>query len=309
MIPAFGFSVGDFIAAIGLCTKVAKTLKGSSGVSAEYQQVIIEIEGLQDALTRLARLEPTESNIDHVNAIRRMALACSLPMQDFLSKLERYEGSMSPFTTGKSIRSVGKKAEYAVFMSEEVKTMRTMISGKVISINLLLATHASETLSRTQDRLSTNQENLLSRLEEAKVGLSRIRQDIENMNTASCTSQERFEQETGAHLIQIGNDNASTKRSISALAIGVSSISTSITTLCRLGTQIQSILSTFPAELRDLLQTVVRTNMQMYTVLLEVHRKISAPPTLALDSNIRTEDALGVVRSLPYEWFRHWEVR
>jgi hypothetical protein len=237
-------------------------------------------------------------------------------MQEFLLKLEKYEAAMSPFATSKSARSVGKKAEYAVFMSEEVKTMRAMISGKVISINLLLATHASETLSRTEIRLSNNQENLLKRLEEARDGMSRIHQDIDNMGTATTTSQERFRQETAAstsrlatQIDQVHQDTASTRRSISALAIGVGSISTSISTLCSLGAQVLGILRVFPTELRALLQTVVRTNMQMYAVLLEVQRKISASPTLALESNIRIEDALGEIRSLPYEWFRHWEVR
>jgi hypothetical protein len=128
-----------------------------------------------------------------------MALACSLPMQEFLSKMEKYEATMSPFGTGKSIRSSSKKAQYAVFMTEEVKTMRAMISGKVISINLLLATHASETLSRTEAQLLVNQENLLSRLEEAKDDMSsNIRQDIENMSTANSTTQEKLLQETAA---------------------------------------------------------------------------------------------------------------
>jgi hypothetical protein len=300
----------------GLCTKVAKALKEAGGVTAEYQQVIIEIEGLQDALTRLAALEPTQSNIDHVNAIRRMALACSFPLHDFLSKLEKYEITMSPFATGTSFRSAGKKAQYAVFMSEDVKTMRAMISGKVISINLLLATHASETLSRTESQLSINQKSILARLEEAKDGMNSIRQEIECMNAATTTSREQLRQERAdstnrltEQLNQITQNTAGTKRNISALTMGVASISTSVTTLCNLGTQILSILRSFPAELRTLLETVLRTNTQMYAVLLEVHRKIGAHPTLMLDSNIRIEDALGEVRSLPFEWFRHWEVR
>jgi hypothetical protein len=199
MTPAFGFSVGDFIATMGmyctelaptanlspdmglanshpgLCTKVAKTLQDSGAAIAEYQQVIMEIHGLQNALTRLAALDPTGSNIDHVNAIRRMALACSLPLQDFLSKIEKCEVAMSPFAKAKSFRSAGKKAQYAVFMTDEVKMLRAMISGKVISINLLLATHASETLSRTEGRMSSDQESVLAKLEEAKTDMYTIR--------------------------------------------------------------------------------------------------------------------------------------
>ncbi|KAH7072598.1 hypothetical protein BKA63DRAFT_46417 [Paraphoma chrysanthemicola] len=314
IMPAFGFSVGDFIAVIGLCTKVAKALKDAGGAAAEYQQVIIEIDGLQNALTRLASLEPTESNIDHVNAIRKMALACNLPLQDFLSKLEKYEAAMSPFATGKSYSSTGKKAQYALFMSEEVKTIRAMISGKVISINLLLATHASESLSRAEGRLSTNQASILFTLEQARDGMSRIREDIERIGAETTTSQEQLRQETAdttyqltERLNQIESDTGNAKRSLSTLTTGVASISTSLSKLSDMGSQALAMMRAFPVELQLLLRTMLRTNIQMYTVLLEVHRRISAPPTLALESNIRIEDALGEIRSLPFEWFRHWE--
>lgn len=233
----------------------------------EYQQVIIEIEGLQNALSRLAALEPTESNLDHVNAIRRMALACSLPMQEFQSKIEKYETDMSPFATGRSFRSAAKKAQYAVFMGSEVKTMRAMISGKVISINLLLGTDASETLSRTEARMSNDQKNLLAKLEEAKSGMDTIHQDIESMRTAATSSHEslRLEAEASTAMLTgqlntIHDNTVSTRRNISAMTSGIAPVSSSITTLCSLANQIYEILRVFPAELRTLLQSVVRAN-------------------------------------------------
>jgi len=244
-----------------------------------------------------------------------MALACTLPLQDFLSKLENYEAAMSPFATGKSFRSARKRAQYAVFVSEEVKTIRAMISGKVISISLLLATHASETLSRTERRLSTDQEEILARVQDAKDGMSRLREDIKRMDASTTAVQEQHRQETAdssnqlaQQLSQINNNTASTNQSIYSLTSGFASISTSLTRLCDLGTQALAILRSFPAELRMLIQTIVRTNIQMYAILLEVHRRIATSPTLALESNIRVEDALGEIRSLPFEWFRHWEV-
>ncbi|KAH7076020.1 hypothetical protein FB567DRAFT_632317 [Paraphoma chrysanthemicola] len=265
-------------------------------------------------LTRLAALEPTESNIDHVNAIRKMALACRLPLQDFLSKLEKYDATMSPFATGSSFRSTGKKVRYALSMAEEVKTVRAMISGKVISINLLLATHASESLSRNEERLSANQESIISRLEEAKDGMSRIRQDIDRMDATANTSREELRKETARSTCQLIEQlkkvekvAESTDQSVSSLNNGAASISASLTRLGDLGIQALTIMRALPAELRTLLRTILQTNMQMYTVLLDVHRKIAAPPTLALESNIRVEDALGEIRSLPFEWFRHWE--
>jgi hypothetical protein len=71
-----------------------------------------------------------------------MALACRLPLQDFLAKIHRYESGMGAFAS-RSIKGAGQMAIWAVYMKEEVQKLRALISAKVLSINLLLATHAS----------------------------------------------------------------------------------------------------------------------------------------------------------------------
>jgi hypothetical protein len=116
-------------------------LKTTGGTSQEYQQVILELEGLAHVLSHLQALESNDSNVNHVNAIL-MALACRLPLQDFLVKIQKYEASMGVFA-GRSIKGVGHKAKWAVHIGDEMQKLRAMISAKVLSINLLLATHAS----------------------------------------------------------------------------------------------------------------------------------------------------------------------
>jgi hypothetical protein len=162
MTPAFGFSIGDFTSAIGrsivlhslwhepgcanlpldLIRKVVKALKDTGGASWEYQHVVVELKGLEKALRRLEALQPSKSNIDQVNAIRGMALSCQLPLQAFLSKLETYESSIGP-SAPRSFGGSARKAEWAVFMTEEVKKLRALVVAKGVSINLLLATHCS----------------------------------------------------------------------------------------------------------------------------------------------------------------------
>jgi hypothetical protein len=126
-----------------LVRKVGKALKASGGAAQEYQHVIIELKGLEAVLQHLEALEPTEDNISHVNAIRGMALACQLPLRDFLSKLEKYETSLSPFADRAMFRGAHHKAKWAVLVATEVDKLRNLIAAKVLSINLLLAMHAS----------------------------------------------------------------------------------------------------------------------------------------------------------------------
>ena len=101
MTPAFGFSLGDFISAIGqqasvilplantdlsgagLIKKVSKALKHTGGAAADYQNVLVELKALKNVLRHLETLEPTEDNIRYVNAIRGMlATATRLCGQD-----------------------------------------------------------------------------------------------------------------------------------------------------------------------------------------------------------------------------------
>ena len=81
------------------------------------------------------------------------------------------------------------------------------------------------------------------------------------------------------------------------------------TSVMSLREQILRCLGTFPREKRELLQSIVRANWQMYQVLLKIQQSTTRSPTGLLESNIRFKDALGDYRELPYEYFRHWEVR
>ncbi|KAF6224244.1 hypothetical protein HO133_010819 [Letharia lupina] len=120
MTPAFGFSVGDLISAIGLVKRVTKALKETGGAPTDYQLVVIELKGLKSILRHLETLKPTKDNVTHINAIGGMALACQLPLRDFM---------------------------IASSDGEEVERLRAVVAAKPISLNLLLAMNTSQTLT------------------------------------------------------------------------------------------------------------------------------------------------------------------
>jgi len=45
--------------------------------------------------------------------------------------------------TARSVKGAGRKAKWAVYVAEEVQKLRALVSAKVLSITLLLNTHAS----------------------------------------------------------------------------------------------------------------------------------------------------------------------
>lgn len=126
-----------------LIRKISKALKEAGGASTEYQNAVIELKGLKHALQNLEALEPTDDNLSHVNAIRGMALACQLPLRDFMTKLEKYETSLGPWERRSSFQAAGRKARWAVSFATEVEKLRVVVAAKQLSLNLLLATHLS----------------------------------------------------------------------------------------------------------------------------------------------------------------------
>lgn len=127
---------------IELCGKIAKALKSVGGSASDYQNVVFELESLQHVLSYLQALQPNASNVSHVNAIRGMALACRLPLQDFLTKIQRYETTMGAFASH-SVKGVAIKTKWALFVADHVQKLRAMVSARVLSITLLLNTHTS----------------------------------------------------------------------------------------------------------------------------------------------------------------------
>ena len=83
----------------------------------------------------------------------------------------------------------------------------------------------------------------------------------------------------------------------------------SILSIRHLGEQITAYIRTFPKEVRDLLNTIINNNAQMYQTLVQIQYSISRAPSSLQASNLRFTNVLGEYRELPYEYFCHWEVR
>jgi hypothetical protein len=300
-----------------LCTKVAKALKDSGTAAAEYQQVVLELQGLQNVLVRLAALEPTESNAQHVNAIRAAALGSIFSLREFLSKLEKFEPAMSPFAAKKpfTMSKAGRQTQYAVFMAEEIQKIRALVYGNVIRINMLLATHASETLSRTEARLVNQDQQLTSSFENTKNEMAKIIKDFDEMRAEATIYRAEAQKDFARSFNQVQElsskvdaNTVAMTQNFSNLAGNIGSFANSISGIRNLSAQILSLLRVIPAELGSMIQNVVRSNARIESTLLSMDQKMAASPSMSLETNIRLEDALGRTHAdIPFEWFQYWE--
>ncbi|KAF2182465.1 hypothetical protein K469DRAFT_690916 [Zopfia rhizophila CBS 207.26] len=117
---SFGFAVGDFIAA-GKLIKDIVTLRTSA--RSEYQELILELHGLQRALYQIEHLEvPPERQISVVS-IKVAALMCTHVLGEFAGKLKNFE-SLAGQPRNAKVKIWTQKLRWGFTMADEVRNLR-----------------------------------------------------------------------------------------------------------------------------------------------------------------------------------------
>lgn len=139
-VPAFGFSAGDFIAAISIVHKSITALKDAGGGTNEYQALLQELEHLQLVLDELANISSASSSSqNHYNAVIGMAYEVQIPLKAFADKMHASFGHMLDSGFGRRWISAKEKINWAISMQKEVQNIRAIVTMKLVSICVLLA--------------------------------------------------------------------------------------------------------------------------------------------------------------------------
>ena len=200
-MSGFGFSAGDFVAGIHLISKVIKALEDSRGAASEYQSLIQELLRLQILSQNLQDIKPDASNLDHVNAVRGMALTFQKPLAEFLEKVEKYKSSLAKDShVRNSFQGLHRKVQWAIVMPEEIDKLRSMITMKIATTSLLLAIPVGSVIiifycSRIM--LTLNRDTL-GRIEAASkqnsVALGETKKDISELGASLSKAYQAHEQ-------------------------------------------------------------------------------------------------------------------
>jgi hypothetical protein len=108
---SFGYSVGDFIAAISLILEVSLTLREVGGSADEYPHVNVELLSFKTALEQAATLEPIEYLEEISNAIKKAAATCQEPLHEFL---RHYDASLGKGHSAGVMNDVAFKVRWRV---------------------------------------------------------------------------------------------------------------------------------------------------------------------------------------------------
>ncbi|OBT63429.1 hypothetical protein VE03_07157 [Pseudogymnoascus sp. 23342-1-I1] len=84
----FGFSAGDFIAALELVTTVINALRESGGASSEYREIVGQLFSLETALLTVKRLEVDPEQHAEFVSLQQAAAQCQRTIDNFWKKKE-----------------------------------------------------------------------------------------------------------------------------------------------------------------------------------------------------------------------------
>ncbi|KAL8717622.1 MAG: hypothetical protein Q9181_008301 [Wetmoreana brouardii] len=141
MSVGFGFSVGDFLAAIKLVETVIDALSASSQSGSEFRELLRQLYSLETALREVKHLEVDESLHAEVLALKQSAAQCQLTISNFLSKIQSYQPHLlSSNGTGTTLQGKWKKIKWAVCKKKDVALFKADLPAHTESIQLLLTT-------------------------------------------------------------------------------------------------------------------------------------------------------------------------
>ena len=150
MSVGFGFSVGDFVAALNLTRDVIDALQASSTARTEYRELLRQLYSLETALQQVNRLEcdDTEdggSSLDRgseIIALRQTAAQCQRTIDDFFARIKSYQPHLtadgSTQRASSRWKSRWKKVQWTLCCKDDVAKLQADLIGHTQSINLLL---------------------------------------------------------------------------------------------------------------------------------------------------------------------------
>jgi hypothetical protein len=197
----FGFSFGDFVAAVEIIHKAAQALRRSAGARNQFCQAAADLESLERVLKRVQALGPTTTSPETLAAIQLYAHTCQLPLRQFTQRIKEYERHLSPLhDTGVHVLNDIKvgywKVKWALQIESDVAKLKAAIGPGLTAISLLLQVESLESNAASQTDLKhvarlVQHATLLSEQTWSALQKQAITVNNNNLTTANITADSR----------------------------------------------------------------------------------------------------------------------
>lgn len=159
---SFGFSAGDFIAALELVATVIDALRESGGVTSEYREIVRQLYSPGStsslfALIRVKRLDVDPAQNAELISLQQAAAQCQRTIDNFWKKVQKYQRHLRAGGSSSRLKDGWMKIQWAVCKKEDLARFKADLVGHTESIQLLLtAMQMYESVSRLTTRPVAN---------------------------------------------------------------------------------------------------------------------------------------------------------
>ncbi|KAI1080365.1 hypothetical protein F5B20DRAFT_540353 [Whalleya microplaca] len=183
MSVGFGFSAGDFLAALKLTGTVIDCLCESSASSASYRELLNELYALESALLRVKRLDLDEDQKVEKIALRQAAAQCQRTIDDFWGTIQKYHPNLQEGGSSSRLRDGWVKVKWVLLKKEDLEKFKRDIAAHTNSITILLLTTQFEATNMQGRRAENQQITLAGRIQDASNQcMNRLASLVSSMN-------------------------------------------------------------------------------------------------------------------------------
>jgi hypothetical protein len=220
MSVGFGFSTGDFIAALQLVSTVIDALRDSGDSSTEYRALISQLLTLETALLKVKRLDVDEEQHVEVIALSQAACQCQNTIDTFWEKIKKYQPSLQARGSGSRVRDGWFKIKWALCKKDDLAKFKADLIGHTESIELLLVTlHMGSTRIAGKKQEESNR-TLAGRVQDSYFGcMQRLSQVLDCVSTGA---------QQGKHILEMTAKVIQTNVRIFRIVLDIQSVITQI---------------------------------------------------------------------------------
>ena len=149
MALPFGFSAGDFIAALELVGTVADALRASGEARSDYRELLRQLYSLETALLQVKRLDVEDYDAlrSEVLALKQATSQCQQTIDEFWTIMYPYVPYLRWNGGASRTKSSWYKLKWGVYKKDDVAKFHAKLAGHTEAIQLLISTITLKSMS------------------------------------------------------------------------------------------------------------------------------------------------------------------
>ncbi|KAF8846426.1 hypothetical protein BDZ45DRAFT_609009 [Acephala macrosclerotiorum] len=182
---SFGWSAGDIVAAVTLVGNIISCVQTVGGSREHFQELAVELHGLEQALTDVAELTKSLPAIPEAAALDYVSCSCRDTLERFYKRIKPFENSLGATSSRGKLKAAPRMVRWELLVKKDIPELRTYLVAHVGYINMRLNAATLRTTSNSRTQAQRNHENTSTAIQQLNTEAIAIREKISLIPTAN----------------------------------------------------------------------------------------------------------------------------